>query len=52
VSKENLVLVKRHWVPKGRKVLCNEVYRCDGCHHQTGTVRVERHGTTDQAAAR
>ncbi len=44
--------VKHHRVPMGGQVLCTEVYRCQACPHQTGTVRVQSHGATSNAAAR
>lgn len=45
------MLVKSHRIPKGKQVLCTEVYRCQECQHQTGTVRLEPYYPTDQAAA-
>jgi hypothetical protein len=49
-SREHLMVIKSHRIPKGKQVLCTEVYRCQECQHQTGTVRLEPYYPTDQAA--
>jgi hypothetical protein len=49
-SRDHLTLVKSRRTSNSPHMICTEIYRCEVCQHETGTIRAESSGSAEGVA--